>query len=257
MRERTTLSAALNAHGVGAGASSSKSILSVGADMPRDRLRWSASARLRSDGAHDCFDSIGSAYRIFVFPCADYLPSGPRECSVVALVARSVAGDLRASVVTVCPRLRAVLWAAMPVAAINEDRDSFPHEDNVRSNGVASEPDAPIEPVAQTSLVKLYADRELRSRVSAPVPDHHCARGLAAGHGRRWQRWGVAHGAQSSGAAKDAAGAGDPNARALTPAPATRGYAVPGRLPGPVQTRRGPDSKLARFPPHDRIGWIR
>lgn len=87
-----------------------------------------------SDGGHDgkC-DIVG----ILVFPGANYRPTGGRQAPVSIAVARDVAGDLRRPVVGVRPGLGPMLRAAVPVAAIDEDRDPRASEHEVR---------APVQP---------------------------------------------------------------------------------------------------------------
>lgn len=81
----------------------------------------------REDSARD---GVGG----LVLPRADDMPAGGAESAVDAPITRGVAFELRAPIADVATGCIAVLRAAVPEAAINEDGDPPAREDDVRPN---------------------------------------------------------------------------------------------------------------------------
>ncbi len=75
-----------------------------------------------SSGSDELFYVVGGLVGGFVFPDADWGPAGCSEAGVGVGVAGSVAGDLGLPVLGVAAGFGAVLGAAVPEAAVHEDR---------------------------------------------------------------------------------------------------------------------------------------
>ena len=125
----------------------------------------------------------------FVFPDADWGPTGCSEAGVGVGVAGSVAGDLGFPVLGVAAGLGAVLRAAVPEAAVHEDRHPQAREHQVSFAANIGQRPA-VHEVAQATPVQRRADEPFRSRVAGSLFRHALRR-------RTWQRLRF-HGAGSS-----------------------------------------------------------
>lgn len=107
-------------------------------------------------------------------PGSDYLPPPALQGFSMASIARAVAVDLLNPIVAV--RLRGqgpVLGAAVPKAAVDENNQLGPAEDDVRPDwATIADPNGLVHPIPETPFVKLGADRQLGSGVAATVGLH-------------------------------------------------------------------------------------
>ena len=81
-----------------------------------------AAREVAGSGADELFYVVGGFVGGFVFPDADWGPAGCSQAGVGVGVAGPVAGDLGLPVLGVAAGLGAVLGAAVPEAAVHEDR---------------------------------------------------------------------------------------------------------------------------------------
>lgn len=124
-----------------------------------------------------------------MFPRPDYCPTCLDEPSICIGVAFSVPFDLCRPVLRICDSSRPpVLWAAMPEASIDIDRDLRATEDNVCPAPQASEGRA-VNAITETRRVQEPTDRHLRLSVTRPLHLHsssHARRARIRIQGRFW-----------------------------------------------------------------------
>lgn len=168
-----------------------RSIADASALFRRDRGPYVTAARsavpvLRDRRAVDRTDFGDYGGRGLVFPEPKDEPSGFGQREIVAPVAFLVAGDLRAPVVRI-PHSRslAMVGAAVPETALDEDGDAGTREDDVRTDGSASfEADREVDAEAHPRSVQKRANLTLWTRIPATIRAHvRTPRGRA---GRRW-----------------------------------------------------------------------
>lgn len=128
----------------------------------------------------ELFDLVGGLVGGFVFPDADWGPAGCSQAGVGVGVAGSVAGDLGLPVLGVATGFRAVLGAAVPEAAVHEDRHPQTREHHVGLAAYLGQWPA-VHEVAQATPVQCRADESFRSCVARALLRH-------ALRCRAWQR---------------------------------------------------------------------
>jgi hypothetical protein len=106
-----------------------------------------------------------------VFPDADDGPATDSQTGVGVPVARDVAPQFLAPPLGVGPRAGTVLGASVPEAAVDEDGDTRPTEDDVRSTAKLGD-GAKIDSVSKAPSVQRTAKSQLRSSIAAGLPLH-------------------------------------------------------------------------------------
>jgi hypothetical protein len=104
--------------------------------LPRGDVGRRCSTPLTSP-IDDRLDSIGRCRGVLVLPDPHDRPSGVRQRVVVAPVASDIPIELCLPVVAVGARSRAVLWAPVPEAAVDEHGHARTREDDVGATAKA------------------------------------------------------------------------------------------------------------------------
>jgi hypothetical protein len=112
---------------------------------------------------------VRNAISQFVLPYAEHAPTRRLELRRGISVTQLIRGNLLRPVRRVLARLRSMLGATVPVAAINEDRDPLAREDNICST---LEPRnwRNMELVAKAPPVKSSTQQHLGTRVTRLLP---------------------------------------------------------------------------------------
>jgi hypothetical protein len=121
------------------------------------------------DLVHDRGESL-------VLPETERRPAGGRQCTVDPTISLNVRLKLAGPELLVRARDRAVLDAAMPEAAVDEDCDPSPRENNVRTNGNPFHHDAHPDSVTESTRVERVTHREFRTGVRTSIGAHHACR---------------------------------------------------------------------------------
>lgn len=120
---------------------------------------------------HRVLNRSCSYIHVLVLPDADRRPPGTFK----KFVGLSIAGDV--TVQLLCPpsgvrlRSRPMLRADMPEAAVHEDRDASAGENDIGATSDARD-DLAIHAVAQTKLMQLATQSNLRLGVAPSLPSH-------------------------------------------------------------------------------------
>src|SRR5829696_904503 len=131
--------------------------------------RWSERGSIRRRG------SVSDLGYVLVLPGAEHLPSVTCERAVDSTVSGDVASELRLPVRGVRPWRVAVVRAAVPEAAVDEDGEARAREDHVGSNDSGRSRDWVIDPEAQPTSVELRPQSQFRSCVTPTVAAHALA----------------------------------------------------------------------------------
>src|SRR5258708_4927486 len=106
-----------------------------------------------------------------MFPDANYVPAGLFEQPVGLRVALTVSADLLGPELRVPPRWPVVVWAAVPVAAVDEDGEAGACEDDIRG-APHGRNWARRDAVPQSQSVEVRAKSQLGSGVAVSVASH-------------------------------------------------------------------------------------
>src|SRR5829696_3259520 len=135
--------------------------------------RTRASSRsARSSGRRVSVSDLGY---VLVLPGAEHLPAVTCERAVDSTVSGDVASELRLPVRGVRTWRVAVVRAAVPEAAVDEDGEARAREDHVGSNDSGRSRDWVIDPEAQPTSVELRPQSQFRSCVTPTVAAHALA----------------------------------------------------------------------------------
>ena len=130
-----------------------------------------AAGKVAGSVSDELFYLVGGLVGGFVFPDADWGPAGCSEAGVGVGVSSSVAGDLGFPVLGVAAGLGAVFGAAVPEAAVYEDRYPQAGEHHVSlAAHLGQRPSVHEE--AQATPVQRRADEPLRSRIAGSLLRH-------------------------------------------------------------------------------------
>ena len=127
-------------------------------------------------------DSVGDLLGAVMLPTSDHQPSVGRQLLVDSPIPLLVCGELWSPVRDVRSRRRAMKWASVPEASINEDCDPRAREDYVGMDEKPAHSDARVFAKPQTSPVKFRAYGHFRLRIDASVAAAHFRCSL-----RRWR----------------------------------------------------------------------
>ena len=133
-------------------------------------------------------DAVGCVTNIVVLPDAQNDPIGRHKLGLVATVPRDIAIELCLPVARIGPGLRPVVWAAMPKAAINEDRqsggcehhiDPAPHAGSWGHQTLAEPQATPVEPDRNATSGRVSVPRLPRMTARTAADDGGGAGGIA------------------------------------------------------------------------------
>jgi hypothetical protein len=145
----------------------------------------------RRGGPNSLFHPARRLVGIVVLPDPQDCPARGDESSVICAIALDVSLQLLPPILAVGHRLKSMHRAAMPEAAVDEDRDASPTEHQVGPDTPAVEVEPAILSIAKTSRMYRGAQQALRSRVGAAIGFHRPPSDVAA---RR--RTGLTHAAE-------------------------------------------------------------
>jgi hypothetical protein len=130
---------------------------------------------IRCSMPQGCLDPVCRVGNRLVLPNAQNFPAAQGECRFGAQIARDIRLQLRLPICPVGPRQGSVLWAPVPEAPVDEDRDTIAREDNVGSRSDPGFHNGVVDPKPSTTRVKLAAKKPLGKRVAATVGSHRRA----------------------------------------------------------------------------------
>lgn len=116
-------------------------------------------------------NAIGNDHRILVLPGSHHQPAGLTERYIVAPVTGNVGSKLGAPPIGVRLWSHCVLWASVPEAAVNEDRDLRPSQCDIGATRKVPQVDAVPEP----SAVQLAAESQFRPGIPSSETGHEAA----------------------------------------------------------------------------------
>ena len=125
-------------------------------------------------------NAISNDRRILVLPGSDHQPAGLTERHIVAPVTGDVGFKLRAPPIGVRFWSYCVLWASVPEAAVNKDRDLRPSQCDVGPTRKIPYVDA----VPEASAVQLAAKSQFRPSIPSSEAGHEATNRRARCRGR-------------------------------------------------------------------------
>ncbi len=129
-------------------------------------------------------DAYGRCGRVLVLPDPEDGPSRFDESGVGLRIALAIARDLGFPELGVLPRRPVMIRATVPIATVHEDRDPWTHEDDVSSSPELRKWSR-VDSIPEASRPKVFAQREFRPGIAAPVASHHRPDGRGARPGTR------------------------------------------------------------------------
>ena len=138
----------------------------------------------RSALRHHGSDLLANHRRVVVFPGPHDEPPDRDKASVSVFVAGLVTGDLVRPVpaVDVMSAL-AVLWAAVPEAPVDEDRNPGRTERDVDAPAASARDHRPVEAVTEAATMKLAPESQLRRGIALTLELHPAANAGGSGPG--------------------------------------------------------------------------
>lgn len=120
----------------------------------------------------DAGDCGHSPLQRLVLPQADHLPTSLCESNIRGTVTFDVPAKLWRPIPFVGRRIAAMLWANMPEAAVDEDRDLSSREDDVGPDLYRSEVESEIFAIPIPQPMQCAPQRNLRLGVGSAVSSH-------------------------------------------------------------------------------------
>ena len=127
---------------------------------------------------HSLLDLLNSRHRRLMLPDTNHSPPVSLQGSSMAPVTSAILGDLRLPVGAIGGRKGAVLRAAMPKAAIDEDGDLSTWKNEIGSDlSTIARLDSEIDAIPQSCGMSGAANGALGSGIPSPVRAHDAAPG--------------------------------------------------------------------------------